>query len=191
MNEERYQKELFQLETPKKRFPGLSGIFKKPGLEGHAFAVTLRMDKVVFLSIAIIMLMVIVYALGVERGRCSVPKPIPAPVPAQPMKPVLAVNPVSDTRLKAQVETQPQGTALPAKDLSRPYTIAVAALSKKDSALAEVTRLKKIGFDAFVIYTDPYYVVCVGVFADRTSQASQKELLKLKRLYKDAYFKQR
>ena len=182
MEEERTQKELFEFETPKKRFSGLAGIFRKAGIDGSVFAITLKIDKLVFISIAIIMMMVIVYALGIEKGRSAVPRPSQAPAArVVPVKgaPEMKPGPMSAVSVTA------------VKEVMKPYTIAIASLSKKETALSEAARMKANGFDSFVIYREPYYVVCVGAFADKTSSASQKELARVKRFCRDAYFKQR
>lgn len=194
MDEERQQKELFEFKPARKRFPALAGIFRKAGIDGSVFAVTLRIDKLVFISIAIIMMMVIVYALGVERGRF---------VTARMAAPARAVKTLT---AKTTPETRPQAvnapdaaaavvketTAAMVKDTAvKPYTIAVASLSKKETAIEESAKMKAKGFDAFVVYSKPYYVVCVGAFADKTSNTSQAELINVKRFRRDAYFKKR
>ena len=182
MEDERPQKELFPFETPKKRFSGLAGIFRKAGIDGSVFAITLKIDKLVFISIAIIMLMVIVYALGVERGRSAVPRQKPAPIA------VRSAPAVSAPEIKSEPEVE---TVAAVKETVKPYTIAVASLSKKETAIEEAARMREIGFDTFVIYRKPFYVVCIGAFADKTSSASQKELIRVKRFSRDAYFKQK
>ena len=189
MEEERLQRELFPFEPPKKRFSGFAGIFRKAGIDGSVFAITLKIDKLVFISIAIIMMMVIVYALGVERGRSVSPKPSAAPIVQQAV-PIKA----APVKITPEAKLQPAAeTVVPAvKDtVAKPYTIAVASLSKKENAISEAAKMKSGGFESFVIYSQPYYVVCVGAFADKTSAASQKELARVKRLRRDAYFKQR
>lgn len=193
MEEERRQRELFEFEKPRKRFGGLSGIFRRSGLDGSTFAVTLKTDKIVFLSIAVIMLMVVVYALGVERGRTAPPKRTREPKQAAAQLPA-ALKTRIEVKPQFQAEARLQAAAPAAvvvKDASKPYTIAVASLSKKENALAEASRMRSKGFDSYVIYVDPYYVVCVGAFTDKTSAASEKELLKVRRFCRDAYFKQR
>ncbi len=182
MEEERLQKELFPFENPKKRFSGFAGIFRKAGIDGSVFAITFKIDKLVFISIAIIMMLVIVYALGVEKGRSS--RPIAAIAPALRPAPLKAVP-----EIKTQPVSVPAVAAV--KEIIKPYTIAVASLSKKDTAIEEAARIKIDGLDSFVIYSKPYYVVCVGAFADKTSSASQKELARVRRFCRDAYFKQR
>lgn len=182
MDEERPQKELFEFEPPRKRFSGIAGMFRKAGIDGSVFAITLKIDKLVFISIAVIMTMVMVYALGVERGKSVTPKASSAPLPA-----------AAQTKAVVEVKPQPQVQNIAAVRTTavKPYTIAVASMSKKETALAEAARMKDRGFDSFVVYSQPYYVVCVGAFADKTSSASQKELSNVRRFSRDAYFRQR
>ena len=126
-------------------------------------------------------MMVIVYALGVEKGRSVAPRPTLEPAPhAAPVKAAPEIRP------------QPAAqTVASAREITKPYTIAVASLSKKETALSEAARMKANGFDSFVIPSPPYYVVCVGAFADKISSTSQKELVRVRRFSGDAYFKQR
>lgn len=183
MEEDRPQKELFEFDAPKKRFSGFTEIFRKAGIDGSVFAITLKIDKLVFISIAVIMIMVIIYALGIEKGKSVTRKTSSAPA-------VVSAAPV---KVFAEVKPQPV-SAVPVsavKEVIKPYTIAVASLTKKETAQAESARMKMNGFDSFVIYSEPYYVVCVGAFADKTSSASQKELARVRRFVRDAYFKQR
>lgn len=184
MEEERLQKELFPFESPKKRFTGFAGIFRKAGIDGSVFAITLKIDKLVFIFIAIIMIMVIVYALGVEKGKSVIIKSSPASTPsyAAPLKVSPEIKPIKPVSVV---------TVAAVNEVVKPYTIAVASLSRKDTAMEEVARMKANGFDSFVIYSQPYYVVCIGAFDDKTSSASQKELARVKRFCRDAYFKQK
>jgi len=190
MEEEKSQKELFEFDKPKRRFSPLAEIFRFSGVEGPAFAVTLKLDKIVFISIVIMMAMVVIYAVGVEQGK-SISRKAPAmavvqKVPQRPAVDIPAPQPaVSSKVVPAAAETiAPSGRAT-----AKPYTIAVSALSKRDTAASEVARLKANAFDAFVIYREPFYVVCVGSFADKTSARSIQELNRVKRFNKDAYFK--
>ena len=66
MGEERYQRELFEFEDQKKgpsKFR-LTGILPKSN-----FAVILTIEKIIFICIALVMAMVVIYALGVETGK--------------------------------------------------------------------------------------------------------------------------
>jgi len=68
MDDEKYQKELFEFEKPKRFFPRLSAFFPRYDFERN-IAFTFTLEKAVFVIIGIIMAMIAVYALGVEAGR--------------------------------------------------------------------------------------------------------------------------
>lgn len=190
MEEEKNQKELFEFNKPKRRFSSLAGIFRLSGVEKPAFAITLKLDKIVFIFIVVIMTMVILYAVGVERGK-SLGRKAPAIAVVQktserPGANVQKPQPVAGNKIESAAgEVGISSGKVPAK----PYTIAVAALSKKETAYGEVVKLKANMLDAFVIYREPYYVVCVGSLSDKTSAKSIQELNRVKRFRKDAYFK--
>lgn len=221
MSDEKYQKELFKFEEPKKPFSRFSGIFPKADFEGRV-AITLTLEKLVFISIGIVMCMVIIYALGVESGKRRT-----AQVPFQP-KQLQAVArpqvlPAKKTRAAtipgarqsmvqipalqknvsgkagtpfvqvSQVARQPASTisakTVPAPDASKPYTILAVTFSRKETAVSGAALLNKEGLNAYVVYGAPYYRVYVGAYADAYSPQSQKDLAKVRRIYRDAMFK--
>lgn len=69
MENEGYQKELFEFdEKSRKSFPQFEKMLPKADFEGKV-NVTLGLDRVVFIAMGIILFMVVVFAIGVERGR--------------------------------------------------------------------------------------------------------------------------
>ena len=66
MENEKYQKELFEFEAPKKAAARFGDIFQRAD-----FVITLTPEKMVFAAIGIIMLMVVFFALGVEKGKAA------------------------------------------------------------------------------------------------------------------------
>ncbi|MDD5428839.1 MAG: hypothetical protein PHI58_06385 [Candidatus Omnitrophica bacterium] len=68
MDEEKFQKELFEFEKPKRFLPRLSDFFPKADFERNVI-LTLTLDRAVIITIGIIMTMVVIYALGVESGK--------------------------------------------------------------------------------------------------------------------------
>lgn len=206
MDEEKYQKELFEFKKPRRFFPRLSDLFPRGDFERNVI-LTLTLDKAVFIAIGIIMIMVVVYALGVETGKTKVlenPQPAsPAVVSAAPqIKAVVmpniavAVQPVNARpQLGAKPQQVPQGAVTPAiqtgaaNNFGKPYTIVAVTLTRKETALQEIAKLKKLGFDARLVQSDRYFQVCVGAYPDKTSTVSLKDLTKVKRMYKDAYLK--
>ena len=218
MEEEKYQKELFEFEKPKRFFPRLSDFFPKADFERNVI-LTLTLDRAVFIAIGLIMIMVVTYALGVEAGKSraieaaqantiapntAVPVVVQTAAVAVPqgktqIQPgtVIRPQPVARTpvpSIKAQplAKIQPPARVqqpAPIKAAAKPYTIVVATLTRKDTALREAGKLKLQGFDAAVVPNDRYFQVWVGSYADKTGSQSQKDLKKIKKLYKDAYLK--
>lgn len=189
MEEDKQQKELFEFEPPKRSFPRLGAIFPRSDFEGK-LSVTLTLERLIFILIGIIMLMVIIYALGVEAGRSTAKAKAPAIVPAK--NAVAAHAPVipakqNITPREPVVVTSP--AVVPVKDVNKPYTIVAVTFSKRELAVQEVNKLKKSGFSATLVQSDSYFQVCVGSYSDKNGAESQKDLKKIKRLYKDAYFR--
>ena len=191
MDKEKYQKELFPFEKPKRFFPKLSDFFPKGDFE-RKVVLTLTLDRAVFIAIGIIMVMVVLYALGVETGKSraieSAQVLAPALLPAVPQVAKVAVpKPVTKTQI---VTKTPAPAAAPAvSNANKPYTIVAVTFISKDTAMQEINRLKKQGYSATIIQSDRYFQVCIGAYADRTGVESQKDLKKVRRLYKDAYIR--
>jgi cell division septation protein DedD len=199
METEKYQKELFEdFESPKKAAARFGSIFTRTD-----FAITLTPEKMVFAAIGVIMLMVVFFALGVEKGRSAahakfteaktIAKDVVA-VPAILVKP--ALSPIVVTRSAAATnitpKINPQAAAVKAQavfDKTKPYMVVAAAFSRQDLAVKEVGKLKTAGLDAFIYYGEPYYLACVGSFPSK--DGAQKILKKVKQMRKDAYVRLR
>ncbi|GEM_PF-1106226 len=208
MEEENYQKELFDFEKPKRAFPGLAGILPKRDFEGKVL-VSFTLEKIVFLAIGMIMAMVVVFALGVEKGKSLDPyKPSqangqiaaaiqPRPVPVQtkgqnqPMqkKQEAALQPAATSAKKpyAAAKNAPYSNAV--SQPARSWTIVTSAFKEKSNAVQEADRLKKEGFDATIMQDEPYFIVCVGAF--QSKENAGKALSRLRTKYQRAYLKLR
>ncbi|MFA5145845.1 MAG: SPOR domain-containing protein [Candidatus Omnitrophota bacterium] len=196
------QKELFEFkEQPKKRFGGFPRIFPAENM-----SVTLSMERLILFSIGIIMVAVLVYALGVERGKSLGRAPVtvlsqqPATKPPSSARnrppEAVQVNPVRVAPAKAAGQVQERsylktpGPQSQATERTRGYTIVVGTFSNKDNAAAMVSRIKKNdGLSAFLIQGDSYFQVCIGNYPDKESVQSKKALARIAQRYKGAYFK--
>lgn len=201
MEEEKFQKELFEFEQPKKPFSRLTDILPKADFDGRV-AITLTLEKVVFIFIGIIMAMVIVYALGVESGKSrtgsnvrAATKQVMPPAIAtvsQPRASNIAAKNIFNTAPIAPANRPAAPVKLGAQAPSaRPYTILAGSYLKRESAQASAAILAKQGFNVTITYSEPYYRVCAGTYADKTGIEVQKDLLKVRRFYKDAMLKLR
>jgi cell division septation protein DedD len=204
MEEERYQKELFEFKPPRRTFPG----FRKLHIRGD-LALTLNLEKMIFAAIGVLMLLVVVYAVGVEKGktmqgaaaaggRALQGQPVPAEPPRSAQK-VVAMATIPETRLagmttagSAKFTQSAPKPAMPAvvkmdapRDTAGLYTVLAVTFRRQDAARAEVARLKGEGFDAFVRPSDVYFQVCVGAYPTRDS--AEKASVRVRRLYRDAY----
>lgn len=198
MDEEKYQKELFEFEKPKRFFPKLSDFFPKADFERNV-VLTLTLDRAVFITIGIIMIMVVVYALGIEAGKSrvaegAIPAVVVAPQAAKIVTPqtakIVTPQPVKVTAPAQPVAKAPVPAPMVAPNANKPYyTIVAATFSSKDIAMQEIAKLNKQGYNATLVQSDRYFQVCIGAYADKTGALSQKDLKKVKRLYKDAYIK--
>jgi hypothetical protein len=208
MESEKYQKELFVFDPPKKAQARFGSIFPRADL-----AITLTPEKMVFAAIGVIMLIVVFFALGVEKGRNAAyvkfteTKTVIKDIIATPIIPVRpAIVPVVVTKSSAAApivvsksaatdtaaKINPQTTTIKAQavfDKTKPYTVVAVTFSREDLAIKEVGKLRMAGLDAFVYYKGPYYVACVGSFQNK--EAAGKILNKIKQMHRDAYVKLR
>lgn len=164
--------------------------------------IVLTLDKIILWSLLNITAMVFIYSAGIEHGIKSSrqanapdikavetlisPKDQAAEASVKPEalaqeNKTPAVAPGSDT-LEATKTTVELKTGT--------YTIQLATYRRKDQAETEVVRLKKKGYDAFIIPSGKFFQVCVEKFEKRP-EAFQK-LLELKsggfdRIYQGAY----
>ena len=192
MDEEGYQKELFEFsDTPRKSFPRLGKFLPRADFEGK-ISFTFTLDRLIFIAIGIILAMVIVFAAGVERGRSvaidalkefTIVTASEKPPATAAVKPVpQAAAPVIASPEKIEPEVVPPST-------TKPYTIVAAAFKGASSASQVAEQLKKTGLPAHVTENAPYFVVCVGGYDSRA--AADTDFTRTKKIYKDAYIKLR
>ena len=162
METERYQKELFEIDEPKKTFLGLGHIFhKRPDVFANKPAMVLTPERIIFTLIGIVMLLVLVYAFGVERGKSL-------RAPYQAVKKVALMASIAPNAAR------------------KPYTIVAATFSSKENASLSANRMKQNGFDSYLTQSGSYYRLCIGGY--ETKEAAIAALNKVKRFYKDAYY---
>lgn len=173
MESDKQQKELFDFEKPKRVLPRLRDIFPKADFENN-IAVTLTLDKLILAFIGILMLMVVVYAAGVEMGRRE----------------------FKEVALKARSPRQISMKSAPSTELEasrqkwlaeRPYSVLIATFADKKNALAETARLKRSGYSPLAIHIGNYIYVYSGAY--RTKNDAIKDIIKLKKSYRDAVIK--
>lgn len=182
MDEKRQaQKELFEefVEVEKRRhFKPM--LHSKPGRSFN-----LSYEYLVFILIAFIMIAVISFSLGVEKGKSIGLKraSLKAEVRSQSIEQTEPLPKAVPNGSGKEAEDKVEESA-PAKS---GYTIQVASYVKKEVAEREADSLKKKGYNAFAMPSGRYYIVCVGKFSDIKKASSEKD--RLRRLYSDCYIK--
>ncbi|MDD5449268.1 MAG: SPOR domain-containing protein [Candidatus Omnitrophica bacterium] len=155
-------------------------LLNKGAFPEKSFTFILSRDKLILVSVGLIILLIIVFALGFEKGKGRTAlSSRPAAAPAQ--RQVYAPAPVPLQEAKKPAAQQPQAL--------KPYTIQVATFKSKDLAQQETAKLKKLGFPAVILEGNGLYEVRVGEFAD--TKAATSALNTLKRVYKDCYIRKR
>jgi cell division septation protein DedD len=198
------QNELF--EEFKAKEGGLRLFKSQKGLaQNKIFLFQFSIEKLVIMLIAFVLIIILTFCIGVERGKYVVgaPKtivtvkevkqpPVPvkqqAPVYSQQVKSNIAVAPIAPVRL-TPVRPVPVATNInnPVVHRGDLYTIRIATYINKKSAADESSRLRQIGFPAYIKVSDKFYMICVGDYADK--KQADKALAALKKMYKDVYIK--
>lgn len=151
------------------------------------FRITLRLDHLSMIGISALVLYVLVFSFGVEKGKGITLRELEAekakgelsalPPPATPLldkaKPEETGN--SPKTPLAVTSVAPQ-TLSPQK--TGKYTIQVITFTSQSRAEEEVRRLKEKGYQSFVIPGGRFFQVCVDAFENLT-EARQK-LMRLK-----------
>ena len=178
------QKELFEEFRESKRMR------QKPSaiLPKNFILFNINYEQMIFVAIAVIMLMVLVFSLGVERGKslASNKKEIKI-VSAAVEKEIAPVAASADTAgLAAEapepvIEKKATGFKL--------FTVQIGTYRSKRLAQQELIKLTKRGFSPFIIVGGGYYQICVGEYENK--KKATKGLLELKKNHKDSFIRKR
>lgn len=168
-------------------------------------------EQVIFISIAIIMLMVLLFSVGVEYGKRIARSGETGPPArenveggrwkvegeASTLDPRPSTSPDTGTA-PAQTETKPAQPAAEAevkkaisqpKVLSQKFTIQAVAYRSKKKAQDDMVILSKKGFSPFIVVGGDYYQVCAGEYASK--EEAMKDYEKIRKLYKDCFIRKR
>ena len=193
------QGELFEELTKPKKNRAQKG---EPIAKQYRLALNISYEQLVFSVITLIMVMVLIFSLGVGRGRRLAALNSPKRVEAAP---AAAEESWPEIEPKIQVSSQPEAqprkpiTGPPAEPMpqpaepirgpSKPYTIQVATYSSKPNAKKELEKLRRRGLDSFIISGNGKYEVCVGEYVNKDNAA--ESIKRLKKDYKDCFLRRR
>ena len=196
-----YQSELFENLTAlekKKRVRRGRHIARQ-----YRLMLDLSYEQIIFFAIALIMVMVLVFSAGMEKGRAVVTAKV-SPEAAAPKAAVKNIEPPNENLVSeiksGSPEPEEEPVAEPKKPAqkqkqakvgtaSKPYTIQVATYWSKPSAKKELEKLRKKGFDSFIISSNGKYEVCTGEYISK--EGAKKNIEALKKDYKDLFLRRR
>ncbi len=142
------------------------------------FRVTLRLDHLAVAAILALVLYVLVFSFGVEKGKRFALDELKAEKVKQEQMTKegserQAVTPEPATPKASETESEVPQAAPPAGENPSPaetsetlgkYTIQLITFTSRSRADQEVERLKKLGHESFVIPAGKFYQVCVDAF---------------------------
>ncbi len=170
------QKELFEEFTQPVR---LRKKILGPGAGKRIYNIRLSNEQLIFIFIGLVILLVICFSLGVERGKRIVI------ARREPAKEKVVVEKKAETPIEEKISKEP----VIVKEVSSPYVIQVAAYKDNKQAEKEKELLEKRGYVAEIAKSGKYYIVYVAGFANRKKAESIAK--KLKHRYKDCFVKKR
>jgi cell division septation protein DedD len=162
------QGELFEVKAPMLDASKLS----QPGWIDR-FRITLRLDHLAVGAILALVLYVLVFSFGVEKGKrfalaelaakelasvtSSLQEAAPLPASAEPALVPEEIPAPQETAL----ETAPEPSQVTGK-----YTIQLITFTSRAKAENEVKRLEKLGHRSFIIPGGKFYQVCIDAFQE-------------------------
>lgn len=182
MDEKRQvQKELFEEfgSTEKRKYP-------KNLLEQKSRrTITLLYEHLAFIAIGIIVLSIIVFSLGVEKGKSIGLKRGSLKVEEREDadRPKLAKADQQAEEMAIEEETEIAPLQKREKEPVSGYTVQVASYKSEGFAKSRVDKLRSEGYEAFALRKGSHYIMCIGRFRDKESAVS--EMKKLRKIYYD------
>lgn len=194
----------------------------QPAIEGkHSFLsqyrVTLGLDKVLLLALAMIFIFTLSFSFGVEKGKRSMEQKMQSLIPAHVQtfgtdgvsndsreiveaEATITLNPSDNTQLKiakGSIQLNNVSVAQPndvrpskseLKKLGR-FTVQLVTYDNQGLAEKEIARLKEKGYEGFVIPSGRFYQVCANYFDNKSQARTDLETLKGSGRYPGAYIR--
>ncbi len=148
-------------------------------------------EKTIMTVIGIVIIGIIAFSAGVERGKrlsVAVRARETPPVPVSEVKKTVVTVPAPLVAAPREAVKQPQKSAPPLKFLEKQgYVIQLASFKNRSLADKEAKELKKLGFSPVILPKGNYSILCVGNIGDK--QAATTLLSQLRKRYTDCYIR--
>lgn len=176
MNEEnQIQKDLFEnYNQPRRLRRKILGV----NAPRRFYNITFSIEQIIFVVIGLLILFVVSFSLGVEKGKRQ------AIIKEQKL---FQEEPVKEEVKKPELILEP--LPVPAPKLSPSYVIQVASYKDNNEAEDEKRSLEKKGYTAEIAVSGKYSVIYITGFASK--KEAQEVVTKIKGKHKDCFIKKR
>ncbi|MBL7158357.1 MAG: SPOR domain-containing protein [Candidatus Omnitrophica bacterium] len=158
------QKELFK--EFKREATGLKRIAGRITQKKKSSSVYFSIESVAVIAIALIMGLVVAFALGVERGKRIAPAPREAAIPLKAQK-----EKVEPKKIETKDTKKPLA--------SYPYLVQLISYKEKRKAEEELRGLSQKGHKALIIPSGEWFQVCAGGYESfKDAEIAKKEFEK-------------
>ncbi|MFH1995641.1 MAG: SPOR domain-containing protein [Candidatus Omnitrophota bacterium] len=188
MSANHFQKELFE-DFENQRKPSLR---RFQAIVPLASSVNIPVERIVFAGIGVIMAMVVMFALGVEKGKTAAVREVQEP--EKPARAAESVVVMPEPRLKPVIEigvlepNQADTTPVDKPGTPEPlYTIQAVTFKTRSAANRAIKSLENDGYQPYVKASGDYLQVCVGRYP--TKQEAENDRAKLLKTFGDCYIK--
>ena len=188
------QGELFNLGAPQAATVNVSTLSESRSNWSDRFRITLRLDHLSIVAIFALVLYVLSFSFGVEKGKRIILREIEA----QKTRQEETAKELAEVKMAGVLATpavQPVAAKIPAMPplqgaMTGRFTIQVITFNQKVRAEQEVKKLKDKGYQGFIIAGKKSFQVCVESFED--SALAKEKLTQLKAdgfIPQDAYIR--
>jgi len=182
-----------------KKSSGKSFFFKKKlGFQRHAVSFLLYYENLVLLAIAFILILIVAFSLGVERGKRlqvasgnfvkkvdkTSEQKVVAGVKIDVKEEDVVQKKIEETPAVVKKEKVPVANK---SILNGSYLIQVVTYSNRKRAEREMDKLLKSGLSGFIVASGRYYQVKAGPFHNKYDALKHQK--QLKKTYKDCYIR--
>ena len=173
------QTELFDLPSPR-TLTEESPVSKTSFLEKNF--VTLRLDQTIGLTLVLLVIYVLTFSWGVEKGKKSSQVvqsvlPVSAQVLSPEVSPAVVASVAKTTSVTLADESVPKEVPIPVAELPKPvakvlrpdgkFTIQHVTYITQSAADREIQKLAQRGYNSFVIPSGKHLQVCIAAFSSR------------------------
>ena len=192
------QGELFtEFETQKTKKPGY--FFRRDIALGKKITLNLSYENLLLFIIVFIMLLVVFFSLGVEKGKRATVKHVKAEAytrlhgltekeeVVEEEKSEVIASAIDKNEGSLAIETGEMTEKKESDVLVKMYTIQLIALKSEKNTEREMRHLKDEGYEVFIIPSKEWLQVCVGRYANKEESKADFEILKSR--YPSCYFR--